>query len=176
MNYTFVISVVGTDATRFFFQLMLYSTSSFLDPKLSPLSRVYRIWFVAFGLRCWRSWIVENLSYTLEHDFVSSNVYLCVEINANSLVMILIRLKRENKAHLLLPWLFGNQSAENFFRLLRSLSPMESTRVNVTSAECSDWKCRKADAALLLSSRVRDFFYRNCGYTVLTPQTFRNIT
>jgi hypothetical protein len=70
--------------------------------------------------------------------------------------MILIRLNRENKAHLLLPWLFGNQSAENFFRLLRSLSPMESTQVNVTSVECSEWKCRKADAALLLSSRGKE--------------------
>nr|CAH0101513.1 unnamed protein product [Daphnia galeata] len=47
--------VPGSDATRFFLKLMLYSTSSFLDPNLSPLSRVYRIWFVAFGLSCWSS-------------------------------------------------------------------------------------------------------------------------
>ena len=135
---------------------MLYSTSSFLDPNLSPLSRVYRIWFVAFSLRCWRSWIIAHPSYTLEHNFVSSNVYLCVEINAHSLVMILIRLKRENKAHLLLPWLFGSQPAEIYFRLLRSLSPMENTQVNFTSIECNEWRCQKADAALLLSSRGKE--------------------
>jgi hypothetical protein len=71
--------------------------------------------------------------------------------------MILIRLKRENKAHLLLLWLFGrSQPAENFFRLLPSLNPMESTQVNFTSVECSEWRFRKVDAALFLSSRGKE--------------------
>lgn len=38
-----VFSDVGSDATRFFLKLMLYPASSFLDPKLFPLSRVYWI-------------------------------------------------------------------------------------------------------------------------------------
>jgi hypothetical protein len=85
---------------------MLQSTLSSLDPNLSPQSWVYRIWFSTFSLRFWMSWIIAHPSKTLEHNLILSNVYLCVESNAHSLVMILIRLKRENKAHLLFSWLF----------------------------------------------------------------------
>ena len=70
--------------------------------------------------------------------------------------MILIRLKRENKAHLFIPWLFGSQPAEINSRPLRLLSPMESRQVNFTSMGCNEWRCQKADAALLLSSRGKE--------------------
>jgi len=92
--------------------------------------------FIAFGLLFLlfgiggRGFFVINIVFCCFINFVSSNVYLCVEINAHSLIMILIKLKRENRGHLLLPsWLFGSQPAEGLFRLLRSLSPMESTNV-----------------------------------------------
>ena len=63
---------------------MYYSASSFLDKNLTPLERIYRIWYVLFSLRICRTWIIRSKSYTLAANFVTLNVYLCVEINAHA--------------------------------------------------------------------------------------------
>ncbi|KAK4030977.1 hypothetical protein OUZ56_024407 [Daphnia magna] len=69
-------------------QLLEYVEAlSYVDQNLSPLERVYRMWYVVFSLRLWRYWITCDTAYTLAANFMTLNVYLCVEFNAHALTI-----------------------------------------------------------------------------------------
>jgi hypothetical protein len=111
-------------------KLVEYCTSSYLDKKLKPLERIYKIWFVNFALRLWRFWILCDDTYNLQQHFVTPNISECVEVNAHSLLLTIINLKKEKLPQLLMPWKFSSQSCEGLFRLLRSASSTSSTQTN----------------------------------------------
>ena len=142
--------VKGSDATCFYLKLMDYSTSSFLDKNLSPLERIYRIWFVVFSLRIWRFWLKCDNCYTLQRNCVSLNVYLCVEINAHSLILLILNSKEDDE---LITCLAGSQPCEWFFKGLRSFTPVGSTVVNCTVNGFVNSRCRKVDVHLRLMSQ-----------------------
>jgi len=79
-------------------------TSSFLDKTLHPLERIYRVWFAVFSLRFWREWIKMSTNYTLARNFISRNAYLCAEINAHSIVQILLSLSDKELADHFKTW------------------------------------------------------------------------
>ena len=71
-------------------------------------------------------------NYTLGNNFLSTNAYVCVELNAHSLLTYLITVRDtiplDNNCFL--PWLLGSQSCEKIFRLARSMSSTFSTVIN----------------------------------------------
>ena len=134
---------------------MYYSASSFLDKNLTPLDRVYRMWYVVFSLRIWRYWILCDKAYTLANNFVTLNVYLCVEINAHALVLTILRLKLNPNAFNTSQ--LGSQACETYFRGGRSCTPSGSTTVNFSAREFFKSRCRKIDANIRLTSEgVKD--------------------
>ena len=120
-------------------------TASYLDKSLSPLDRIYGIWYSCLALRYWRHWLQEN-GYKLDINFITLNAYMCVEINAHSLVLISRRLRENGTPHLFRPWHFGSQSCKSFFRLVRSLTSTESTQVNLSGKRFFS-RSERADAA-----------------------------
>ncbi|EFX70567.1 hypothetical protein DAPPUDRAFT_328025 [Daphnia pulex] len=142
--------VEGSEATKFYLRLMNYSASSFLDKNLSPLDRVYRMWYVVFSLRLWRYWITCDKAYTLAANFMTLNVYLCAEFNAHALVLIVLALK--DKPEAFKPWLCTSQPCESYFRGGRSCTTNCSTMVNFTAREFFKYRCRKIDATIRLTS------------------------
>jgi len=138
--------------TSFYLELMDLSTSSFLEKNLLPLQRINRIWTAVFCLRYWRFWMKCDDTYTLSKNFVSSNTYLSVEINAHSLLLVIRKFRLDNTPELLLTWLFGSQQCEAFFRAIRSLCPVGLNKPNLTEGEFLD-RARKADALLLLQQK-----------------------
>ena len=68
---------------------LLLLTSSYLNKELKPLQRVYRLWYTVFLLRNWRAWLISHENYTLADNFISLNAYLCCEINAHSLLIVI---------------------------------------------------------------------------------------
>ena len=107
--------LTGSEATVLFLKLMDYATSSFLDKTLTPLERIYKLWFVVFALRDWREWLIKHDAYDLGDNFFSLNAYLCCEINAHSMITIIGELKKNNEDTLFMPWLFSSQSCEGRF-------------------------------------------------------------
>lgn len=102
--------IPGSEATLFYLKLCYYVTSAFLDPKLSPSERIYRMWFAIFFLRIWRCWILqleksskEPTEYCLHDNFITMNANECIELNGHALVQLVMKFRNENKSDLFIP-------------------------------------------------------------------------
>jgi len=105
---------------------------SFLNKELNPLDRIKDAWFALFFVRYWRQWILSHKDYTLERNFISLNSYICIELNAHALLILLLILRDNYKSDCFYPWLMGSQPCERAFRAARSISPTFSTVINFT--------------------------------------------
>ena len=80
--------IPDTEGTRAYLKIMNYSVTSFLCKVTDVKERLYRIWYVVFFLRMWKSWILSSKQYTLKDNFITNNAYTCIEINAHNLIKI----------------------------------------------------------------------------------------
>ncbi|XP_044760486.1 uncharacterized protein LOC123317922 [Coccinella septempunctata] len=114
-----------------YLKLMRLVIDSFLDPKIDVTHRIYSMWYCVFFLRIWRQWLTIN-KYKIGEHFISSNCYTCIELNAHSLINIVVNI-RENpslSSDMFLPVLFGSQKCEQTFRTMRSMTSTYSTVIN----------------------------------------------
>lgn len=128
--------VVGSKGTIMYLKLCKEIISSFLDDGVNPIDRVYRIWHSVYFIRCWRKYIqsAEN-DHTLGNNFISSNLYACIEINAHALVYTILKLRTNQQSNMFLPKYFASQPCENVFRQMRSLGTANYTKINFTLQE-----------------------------------------
>ena len=105
---------------------------SYLDKSLGVLSRIEKAWFAVFVMRYWRKWILLHPQYDLGKNFITSNAYMCIELNAHALVTILLTIRKTlpHDSHCFLPWLLGSQTCEKIFRAARSMTSTFSTIIN----------------------------------------------
>lgn len=82
--------IKDANATKSYVDLIGCTVDSFLDMSLDPVMRIEKVWYAVFFLRYWREWILLHPSYTLQQNFVTSNVYMCVELCAHALITYLI--------------------------------------------------------------------------------------
>lgn len=129
------LHVTGSNGTVTFLQIIRNIVDAFMDPNLSPLQRVKKMWHVVFILRIWRSFVVSNGSLNLTTNFLTVNSYSCLEINAHSLILIILYLKERNLDDLFLPHLFNSQPCESFFRKIRSMTSTYCTITNCSIKE-----------------------------------------
>lgn len=124
------VHVKDSDGTIFYLQMMSDVLESYMNNDLTPLQRIRKIWYPLFIIRIWRNQIEKN--HLLKENFLTSYSYFCIEQNAHSLVLIMLHLKKINRADLFLPHLYSSQPCESLFRALRSFSPTYSTVTNCT--------------------------------------------
>lgn len=105
--------------------------TAFTDKTFSPEHRIFIIWRWFFFLRLWRDWLPKN-GFSIADNCITSNAYFCIEINAHTLILLIILLRDSKQDHLFLIWLFNSQGCESFFRLARSMTTTESTVINFT--------------------------------------------
>lgn len=127
--------VEGSQATVLYLDMLRNILEAFLHQSLTPLERVRKIWYPLFIIRIWRQFIVSNKRYTLKDNFLSTNCYSCVELNAHSLVLCMLHLGRMNRADLFKPWLYESQACESIFRQFRCFTSTYSTKTNCTVKE-----------------------------------------
>ena len=119
--------------TKVYLEIVNASVNSYLDKSCSPKKRINDIWYAVFFLRYWREWIHQHRAFTIRDNFITSNCYTCVEINAHSLLAYVISMRDIYKApECFTPWQMGSQNAEKIFRSLRSMQGTFSTIVNFT--------------------------------------------
>lgn len=123
------------EATALFLELMRNIMHSFMDPQLSPIQRIRAIWYPVFIMRIWRQYIADNWQFNFKDNFMTTNCYVCIELNAHALILLMHHLKEINRADLFLPELFSSQPCETTFRQFRSLSSIYSTITNCTVKE-----------------------------------------
>lgn len=124
-----------TLATQMYLQVMQYILDSHLDKGLTAVERVYKIWYSVFFLRQWRSWIKNSKDFTLTDNFITLNSYTCVELNAHTLLILILSHIEDGTLDDFYPWLLGSQPCEEWFRSARSLTSTFSTVINFTSQE-----------------------------------------
>lgn len=120
----------GSEATVMYLTIMRNFIDSFLDTKLSPLERVQKVWYSIFIVRIWREYVLRTKSLNLKKNFLTSYCYVCLELNAHSLVLLLLHLKKINKPEFFKPELLDSQQCEKFYSQLRSLTTTFATKAN----------------------------------------------
>lgn len=73
--------------------------------------------------------------WQIKKHFFTSNAYQCLELNAHSLVLTELRLQESQMTELFLPWCFGSQQCESYYKALRLFTPVVSTQTNFTVGE-----------------------------------------
>ena len=144
-NYDAVVHITGTSVlnllsaipdalgTRYYLQALKSLLDSYLNRELTPLQRLEHIWFSVYFYRYWRRYILLSPVFTISHNFLSTNAYLCAELNAHSLITFIATL-RDHPQHrdkaFFMPWLLGSQCCEKAFRVTRSMTSTFSTVIN----------------------------------------------
>lgn len=129
-------NIADCRGTVMYLKLCKQITSSFLDDSLDHVERIYRIWNSLYFLRIWRAWISSKENeHTLAENFVSRNMFLCVEINAHALVYLMRILRDNQQADLFIPSKFASQPCEYIFRQMRSTGTTNFTKINFTLYE-----------------------------------------
>lgn len=127
--------VKNSEATAKFLEIVQNVVASFKDKTLLPKERLQKMWYSLFIVRLWRQYVLRAKSLTLKNDFLTANCYTCLELNAHSLIRIILFLKQIDKPHLFQTWNFSSQPCESFFRQIRSVSTVYSTVTNCTTKE-----------------------------------------
>lgn len=128
-------NVKNSDGTYQYLQMMRDIISSFMDLNLTPLQRIRKIWYNLFLIRIWRQSVIEKPKYTLKKNFISANLYACIELNAHELVKCLLHLIEIDKPEYFRPFLFESQPCESTFRQFRSFTSTYSTVINCSLKE-----------------------------------------
>ncbi len=121
-------------ATEWYLMMMQDITVAFLKEDTAPLLRVFLMWRVAFFMRMWRLWLQEE-ERALQDHFITMNAFICIELNAHNLVTGMRQLRDRGQQDLFLPFLWGSQPCEAYFRDARSLTSTRSTVVNFSTLE-----------------------------------------
>lgn len=127
-------NVKDSEATVLFLEILQNVISSYSDIDLPPLERVRKIWYVVFVLRLWRRSIMAR-KINLKDNFITSNCYSCIEMNAHSLIRIILFAKKNDLTEAFLPYLLNSQHCEAFSRQIRSFTTTYSTVANCTVKE-----------------------------------------
>ena len=80
-------------ATKHYIKIIECAVDSYLDKTLDPIKRIEKAWYALFFLRLWRQWILLNPTKTLKDNFITSNAFMCMEINAHSLITLILTIR-----------------------------------------------------------------------------------
>ncbi|CAF3331070.1 unnamed protein product [Rotaria socialis] len=136
--------------TYVYLTLLNLIISGFINKLTTIEDRLYHIWTVVFVCRLWFSWIHyfyatnsnkntnssnDNSSQTpkkaKQRTFITKPAFWCIEINAHTLVyIILLVIKKKLPIDALNTFGFNSQICENTFRIARSLSGSFSSITN----------------------------------------------
>lgn len=129
------MNVPGSEGTIAYLRVMYYVLISYLCKTMTIADRIYYAWYSIFFLRLWRAWIKDQPHYSLTNNCITSNTYVCVELNAHTLLNLVFTCIRTNSFECFLPCQFGSQQCESFYRNLRPMTSTYSTVVNFTLLE-----------------------------------------
>lgn len=128
-------NVKDCEGTVMYLQLCHEIVSSYMDYQISAEVRLYRIYHAVYFLRIWNFFLKSSKFYTVDRNFISSNAYTGIEINARSMIHLIKRFRDENIPNHFLPTMFDSQTCEKAFRQFRSMGTTNLTRINFSLYE-----------------------------------------
>lgn len=130
--------VPNSEGTAKYLEMMRDVIDAFMNPDLTAIERIEKMWYSLFLIRIWRQFILSSKNLTLKKNFLTQYTYICIELNAHSLVLLIDYLRENKQTHLFMPELFSSQPCEAFFRKIRSYTSTYSTVANCTVKEIMD--------------------------------------
>lgn len=126
--------IVDSEGTIEYIRICKEIISSLYDDDLPPLDRIFLIWRPTFFLRACRLFITKMTddNFNLNNNFITSNAYMCVELNAKNLTILTKKFRDENLEKCFIPTIFNSQPCEETFRKLRSMGTINYTKINFT--------------------------------------------
>ena len=120
--------------TKYYLEVSKAAVYCYLDKSISPEQRLEDIWYATF-FQILAPVDTITKTFTLKNNYniiITSNSYMCVEVNAHSLLVytIMMRDNHADQPEVFTPWLMGSQSCEQKFRILRSITGTFSTMIN----------------------------------------------
>ncbi|KAK3911470.1 30S ribosomal protein S4E [Frankliniella fusca] len=137
-------NVPSSNGTVLYLTCMRYLMEGCLDSNLSPAEKIYKVWYCAYFLRYWKNWLLCHPNYKISENFVTSNLYMCVEVIAHSLVKLVVKFRESDLPMYFLFHLYSSQPCEMFFRLARSMTTTQSTVINFSMKDFLE-KVRRID-------------------------------
>lgn len=128
-------SVVDSQATIKFLEIMRNIHDSFSNNNLSPIERVEKMWYSLFMIRIWRDYVTRCKNLKMKNNFLTTNCYACIELNAHAIVLLILHFQGKNTPELFLPHLLNSQACEDLFRIARGFTSTFSTVVNFSSKD-----------------------------------------
>lgn len=127
--------IMDAEGTIEYIRICYEITSSLQVVNMAPLDRIFYIWRSTFFLRAWRLFIAKTNTLNFDLNFITSNAYACVELNAQNLLILVRMFRDEGLEEFFLPTIYNSQPCEETFRKMRSMGTMNFTRVNFTLLE-----------------------------------------
>lgn len=78
--------ISGATGTKLYTDIIRQVVDSYLSKSLDPLTRIEKVWNATFCLCYWWQWILPHPKYTIKDNFITSNGYMCIELNAHALL------------------------------------------------------------------------------------------
>lgn len=166
-------NIADSEGTVMYLELCEYITSSYLQNDMPTIDRLYKLWYAVYFMRCWRKWITKkskvkpkkNDSTTLAHNFITSNAYSCIELNAHSMLQLIVKLREAKTPSMFLTLFFSSQQCEELFRRMRSMGTANFTKINFTMYDLIHMISRVELMYKIISSRKE----------IITPRIELNI-
>lgn len=92
---TILADIPNTQATIAYLKIMNYIITAFLDKEVNTEEIIYKMWFGVFFLRIWKIWVKSKSEYNIGNNFITTNCLNCIEINAHSLIRLIIRFRED---------------------------------------------------------------------------------
>lgn len=153
------VKVDGSGGTVMYLKLIDNVVRSFQDWSLTPTERLAKLWHANFTLRIWKNNILKRPDQRLK-NFITSYTNVCIEVNAHSLVSLMLKLKEDKEEKFFLPHLFSSQACEAFFRKIRSLTVMGSSMPDMCMLDFIN-RCEKVALVDEIEAIQKDYIYSN---------------
>lgn len=132
-----------SEAVLVYLKLIKCIVTAYISFDSTPEERIRCAWWSVIFCRYWRADLIgkkkmdmKNLKQaecvTTLKNFITSNTYTGVELNAHSLLNNLVLCRDEGRPEFFLPGLKSSQQCESYFRRTRSMTSTFSTIINFT--------------------------------------------
>ena len=88
-----ISQIPDAKGTHVYLKALKAVLDSYLNKELSSLDRISNIWYAVFFFRYWHQWLLSVPSYSLSNNFITWNAYLCIELNAHTLIIFMRTLR-----------------------------------------------------------------------------------
>lgn len=122
-------------ATKAYLKLIRHIMRAYIEPDSTPTERIESAFYTVFVCRLWKESIGATKDTNLKENFITTNLHVCVELNAHALLRFMIKCRDLDKPELFLPSQTGSQQCESTFRTWRSMTTTFFTAINFDMKE-----------------------------------------